>query len=200
MRSRQSDRVTSMERLLVALFLAALVATGPLARAAAAEGPYRGRIVDADTKAPLVGAVVLVYWNREAPGIGHGPVESFLGADEALTDEDGRFVIARNPPRTWIPGTWRSDPQFTIFQPGYGSFPRYFATDPPPPTGRFASLLKVMEHSSVTFELPRLRTRQERLNVVTLVNPVVIPPEQMPNFLRLLNLERRNLHLPPVSR
>ena len=62
------------------LVVIAAVAVG--LSACAATGPYRGRVLDADTKQPLVGAVVLVYWNRLTPGLGHGPVERFLDAEE----------------------------------------------------------------------------------------------------------------------
>ncbi len=166
---------------------------------ASADGPYRGRVIDAETKEPLVGAVVLIYWNRHAPGIGHGPLESFLGAEETLTDDRGAFVVARNPPQTWIPGTWRSTPYMTIFLPGYAYFPRYYKTDPPSP-GRFAGLLKIMEDREVTFELPRLKTREERLKATDTVNPLVVPPDLMPHFVHLLNEELKQLNLPPVYR
>ena len=145
-----------MRPTLVTLVLVGLVVGALPAVDAFAAGPYRGRVIDAETKEPLAGAVVLVYWIRNAPAIGHGPAQSFLGAEEALTDDRGEFIVAENPPSNWIPFTWRSLPNFIIFQPGYGYFPRHFATTPPlPPTG-FEGLLKIMEKQPVVFELPRL--------------------------------------------
>src|SRR5262245_16978366 len=186
-----------MQRVLVSLILVGLVAAAGTNGAASAEGPYRGKVIDAATKEPLVGAVVLVYWNRESPGIGHGPSESFLGAEEALTDAQGEFVVAKNPPQTWTPGTWRSKPHMTIFYPGYGYFPRYFSTKPALPAD-FKSLLKIMAESAVVFELPRLGTREERLLVATMAKPITVPWDHIPNFIRLLNQERQNLYLPPL--
>ena len=187
-----------MRLTLVTLVVVGLVVGALPAADVFADGPYRGRVIDAETKEPLAGAVVLVYWIRNAPAIGHGPAQSFLGAEEALTDDRGEFIVAENPPSNWIPFTWRSLPNFIIFQPGYGYFPRHFATTPPlPPTG-FEGLLKIMEKQPVVFELPRLTTREDRLFVVDTVNPLVVPREQIRNLIRLLNDERRNLHLQPL--
>jgi len=186
-------RLTLVSLVLVGLAVGALPAVDALAA-----GPYRGRVVDAETKEPLAGAVVLVYWIRNAPAIGHGPAQSFLGAEEALTDDRGEFIVAENPPSNWIPFTWRSLPNFIIFQPGYGYFPRHFATTPPlPPTG-FEGLLKIMEKQPVVFELPRLTTKEDRILVVRGVNPLVVPEKRVPHFIRSLNRERMNLGLPPV--
>ena len=92
-----------MRLTLVTLVLVGLVVGALPAADAFAAGPYRGRVIDAETREPLAGAVVLVYWIRNAPAIGHGPAESFLGAEEALTDDRGEFIVAENPPSNWIP-------------------------------------------------------------------------------------------------
>jgi hypothetical protein len=185
-------RLTLVTVVLVGLVVGAL----PTVTALAA-GPYRGRVIDAETREPLAGAVVLVYWIRNAPGIGHGPAESFLGAEEALTDDRGEFIVAENPPSNWIPFTWRSLPNFIIFQPGYGYFPRHFATTPPlPPTG-FEGLLKIMEKQPVVFELPRLKKSASLPEAVYLLPPSTVPAHKMPNLIRLLSTEGRPIP-PPV--
>ena len=178
----------------------AVVGAAMTASAVGATGPYRGRVVDAQTKEPIAGAVVLVYWNREAPGLGHGPSEAFLDAEEALTNERGEFTVGANPPRTWIPGTWVSHPHLTIFSPGYGYFPMHFSTDVPSPLQGDTDLFKEMQGRPVVFELPRLTSREERLRAVATVNPLVVPRSRMPEFIKLLNLERQNLNLPPLYR
>jgi hypothetical protein len=186
-----------MRLTLVTVVLVGLVVGALSAPDAFADGPYRGRVIDAETKEPLAGAVVLVYWMRHAPGIGHGPAESFLGAEETMTDDRGAFIVAENPPTNWIPFTWRSLPKFIIFQPGYGYFPRYFATTPPlPPTG-FEGLLKIMETQPVLFELPRLTSRDELVDALYLLPPRTIPPDRIPNLIRVLNVEARQLGLSP---
>jgi hypothetical protein len=184
-----------MRLTLVTLVLVGLVVGALPPVDAFADGPYRGRVIDAETKEPLVGAVVLVYWVRNAPGIGHGPAESFLGAEETLTDDRGEFLIAENPPNNLTPLMWRSLPNFIIFQPGYGYFPRHFATTPSlPPTG-FEGLLEIMEKQPVIFELPRLTRREDRLRAARAVNPLVIPKEKIPNFIRMIDAELRSLPL-----
>jgi hypothetical protein len=56
-----------------------------------------------------------------------------------------------------------------------------------------------MEKEGLTFEIPRLKTQQERIKVVQdLVLLSSIPREKMPNLIRLLNVERKATGLPPV--
>lgn len=154
-----------------------------------AGGPYKGRVIDAETKEPIVGAVVLVYWNRESPLSLHNWAESFLAAEEVLTDEKGEFVVGKSPPGSWIPGTRVSRAYITIFYPGYGSFPLYQVR----PSSRLDldQLNELLEKFAV-IELPRLKTREERRKA--LVNPVTVPDENKPNLLQLLDLEYSRLH------
>jgi hypothetical protein len=78
-------------------------------------GPFRGRIVDADTGAPIAGAHVIVTWYERQPN----PVQRqlvFFDAQETVTDEDGYFEL---------PGLDRTfnltmePPAFDYFVPGY---------------------------------------------------------------------------------
>jgi len=56
------------------------------------DGPYSGRVMDADTGAPVEGVVVLGVWNTEqiTPG---GAVHNFHDARETVTDKNGVFEI-----------------------------------------------------------------------------------------------------------
>ena len=56
------------------------------------DGPYSGRVIDADTGAPVEGVVVLGVWNTEqiTPG---GAVHNFHDARETVTDKNGDFEI-----------------------------------------------------------------------------------------------------------
>jgi hypothetical protein len=56
------------------------------------DGPYSGRVIDADTRAPVEGVVVLGVWNTEqiTPG---GAVHTFHDARETVTDKNGEFEI-----------------------------------------------------------------------------------------------------------
>jgi len=180
--------------------LVVIVAVALGLSACAASGPYRGRVVDAETKQPLVGAVVLVYWNRLTPGLGHGPVGRFLDAEETLTNIHGEFLVAEDPPIVWAPWAWRSRPYFTIFLPGYAFFPRHARTIPPYMETGYDELLKIMEKQHVVFELPRLVDRDARAKTVLMADPLVVPYASIPLLVQSLNEERRRLYLPPVPK
>lgn len=60
-------------------------------------GPFRGKIVDANTKEPIEGVVVLIEWRKLHFFAG----STFIDAQETLTDKNGEF---------YIPGIWIFDP------------------------------------------------------------------------------------------
>jgi hypothetical protein len=56
------------------------------------DGPYHGKVVDRETRAPIEGAVVLGTWGvyHFSPAGGSG---TFYDAREAITDKNGEFTI-----------------------------------------------------------------------------------------------------------
>jgi hypothetical protein len=56
------------------------------------DGPYEGRVIDAETRRPIEGAVVHGTWARSHPGPG-GASSSYFDSKETLTDKDGNFKI-----------------------------------------------------------------------------------------------------------
>lgn len=78
-------------------------------------GPFSGKIVDADTKAPIEGVVVLVEWNKKQL---LADASIYLDAQETVTDKEGNF---------YLPGIWVFNPFHrytvysivTIFKSGY---------------------------------------------------------------------------------
>jgi hypothetical protein len=189
---RRSLRRTALTLLVLALLASATSGCGlffPLV----AGGPYRGRVVDAETKAPLEGAVVLAVWENEIPGVS-GPGQAYLDSEEVLTDRDGRFVVGEHPPISFFP-SWVTGPRISIFYPGYGSFPLYQTSPQMPPRG-IPGLLEMMEKEELVIELPRLTTREERLKVIDGAFFDDIPHEKVPSLVRAINIERRALGLP----
>ena len=83
-----------MKRLCSVAILSILVvlATLTCAYGTRYDGPYSGRVIDADTGAPVEGVVVLGVWNTEqiTPG---GAVHNFHDARETVTDKNGEFEI-----------------------------------------------------------------------------------------------------------
>ena len=79
------------------------------------EGVHRGRIIDAETRQPIQGVVILGIWNRAIATPG-GAVHEFYDARETLTDERGEFSIAG----MGFPGAMGLDPMdVLIFKAGY---------------------------------------------------------------------------------
>ena len=103
-------------------------------------GPWRGRVIDADTKQPIEGAVVAVAWHR-VYDCGVGTYPYFQEAREVLTDKTGSFEIPAYVEKR-SKSFWRSkdlggdlraglicsgpiirDPDFIVYKPSYGNFP-----------------------------------------------------------------------------
>jgi hypothetical protein len=84
------------------------------------QGPYRGRVVELLTEAPLPGALVVMAWEFDPASDGG---RSLLALREARTDAAGEFSIdaaaieAALPPRAF-------GPRFLVYKPGYVTYPR----------------------------------------------------------------------------
>jgi hypothetical protein len=155
--------------------------------------PYTGRVIDAETRQPLEGAVVVASWRRD---VFRWVIVSsrHQAARETLTDGDGRFVIdakkleERAPYRT-------TPPTITILALGYGFFPR-FQTSPVDSAGG-----EIFEKGKgTTVELRRL-DRKERRAQVSMIDRFELSPSpfrEIPQFLRLLNMEREAIGLEPL--
>ena len=177
-----------MRKYFLVIYLTIFTGCGPLYPLFAA-GPYKGKVIDAETKAPIVGAVVLAVWYRGAPGLGVSST-GFLDAEEVLTDKSGEFEVGKHPPASLIPATWVDGPRIIIFYPNYGFYPIY-QISPSPKLGR-EKLNEALEKYAV-IELPPLRTREEILKVYQLVDYSNAPNENKPNLIRLMNQQRKEL-------
>src|SRR5256885_7205576 len=100
------------------IFLAATSARPGLAAAA---GPWSAIVIDAHTRGPVEGAVVVATWSHRGRGhsIGFGGPDP-VGVEEVVTDAHGRFTLpARtfaNPP-LFLP---IEGPDLLIFKSAYG--------------------------------------------------------------------------------
>lgn len=164
------------------------------------EGPWKGTVIDTETKEPIEGAVVIAAWRK----IYMSPVGSnsrFLDAVETLTDKNGFFYIPKFKAVNLIPIAYMEGPRISIYKPGYSFFPsgEYFSTYFP------NSLLKVsfpeMEEmllKGVTVELLRFKTKKERMEGLP-ADPSLVPDEKMKHYMLLLNKERIQIGLEPVG-
>lgn len=183
-----------------------LAGTVPMASSASlyySDGPWKGMIIDAETKEAIEGAVVLAVWQKIYPGL-TGNFSYFFDSVESVTDRNGQFFIkefrAINilPILRWLDGPW-----FTVFKPGYTPFGdnydyfhRYF---PNSPLKVDRITLAEQFKQGVTIELLRLKTREERLRAISGARPLGgVPENKMPALMKLINVEERELGLDPI--
>ncbi|HKW93218.1 MAG TPA: carboxypeptidase-like regulatory domain-containing protein [Methylomirabilota bacterium] len=146
-------------------------------------GPYRAQVVDADSKAPLVGAVVVALWRRDHIYPFHIGTENHA-VREVVTDSDGRFLLDATDVERGAPRRTRK-PEFLIFKAGYGSFPR-FQRAPRGFTGG------IFEGKGVIIELPRLESRDERRRQLLTLDPHSLsdrPSTDLPILVRQITEE-----------
>lgn len=176
-----------------ALLLPAFLAIDPTW----ADGPYRGKVIDAETKQPIEGAVVVGVWRRQ-PALAMHPKYLFEEAKEVLTDKDGEFTLPGHfsfrsilspLSEVWV--------DIYIYKPGYGSFPR-FQTFPRAKQSHDDKIKPFETHGLV--ELPKLKTREERLEVVREACPSGdIPDEKLQHLITAMNVDWTNLGLDPST-
>jgi hypothetical protein len=102
--------------------------------------PFSGRVVDADTKEPMDGVIVVASWELQDR---HGTRTGILTSTEAVTAKDGRFSMPAWGPievTSYENGlSLRMDPNqpaLLLFKPGYapgqtkGTSETYYLSDP----------------------------------------------------------------------
>jgi hypothetical protein len=165
------------------------------------DGPWTGKIIDADTKEPLEGVVVLAYWEKEyrTPA---GRNSYFYDTEEVVTGKDGAFFVPKFRALNVLPLIREIEgPYFKIFKPGYAVFPpfgkeafeKYFPNSPlRVDTDKIAEMFK----KGVVIEMPRLKTIKERRETLSL--PTSIPDDKMPKLIEQMNKEATTLGLEPT--
>lgn len=168
------------------------LASGCAGHVVYASGPYLGRVVDADTQQPLVGAVVVAIWYREVPVAPHGPAVDYHDSLEVLTDTNGEFIVPKRTHMTLI-GKIR-EPDFVIYFPAYAPYPSIKAR----PQGK--EIDAAYEQKVFHIQLTRLKTLQERLEYARVPVDVDyrIQGEKITNLIRLVNAERNALGLQQI--
>ena len=178
--------------------------------ASAAKGPWRGQVLDAETKQPLEGVVVLAYWYRyrfelSQLVLGGHQTPEFFDAVEAVTDAQGRWEI----PKKSFPFFANIGVFFRYYKPGYAQW-RYAGQD----TAEWRQLrdeeqmrrakemaLAVWTEEGSKVELLPARTREEQVKIETI--PPFVPMAKMPLTLDAINKARIGVglspHRPPVE-
>lgn len=184
---------------------------------------FKGKVIDVETREPIEGAVVVAVYSKKSIGI----AESYsvtINVREVLTNKNGEFYI---PPYTTIiqPLSWNPSWKgvgIIIFKPGYGNFPDWRVS---PPKGMDLKVVwddffsgEIGEEKEVWFsepwktgaekkkievtfgivELPKLKTREERLNAthITLTN---FRSKDLPLLYKAINEEYKHFGLEEIK-
>jgi len=177
--------------LMIALVLA--TSTTP----AIAGGPWKGKIIDIETKEPIEGAVVLAVWQR-AYRTPAGDNTYFYEAKEVLTDKEGKFEIPAYTPINLLPIiSYIREPEFTIFKPGYLSLSgRHLEENVIDNPAEFKRNEKVYRLAPGIIELPKLKAKEERIKSLNAVEgfPIGYAPDyKLKNLLEVIDQENKNL-------
>jgi hypothetical protein len=101
------------------IFFLTFLASSAHARLVYSKPEFRGRVIDADTKQPIEGAVVVVIYHRTAIFGFVDVIHGISDAMETLTDKNGEFFF---PAYNNSNPLWREDfASFIFFKPGYKS-------------------------------------------------------------------------------
>jgi len=150
--------------------------------------PFEGKVIDAETKEPIEGAVVLAVYYFTSYGIA-GSNSYVEDGQETLTNKEGEFKLPRK--RRWF-ALHRGYPRgrLEIFKPGYGTLwdKRSKAVGENkswPPASKY-----------VVYEIPNLKTREERKRNARMRSYDEIPYKNRKIYIKTINEERKNLGLP----
>jgi len=134
-----------------------------------------GKVIDAETKEPLQGAVVVALYYKGTLGLGAGTLSSAIKVRETETDEGGEFHF---PPYTTIiqPFSWASATRYFIYKPGYVSLVNialegYFVSENPSredwelPWPYNQNLVVTIKAPNIV-EIPKTSSKEERLKAI----------------------------------
>lgn len=171
---------------------------------------FRGKVIDAETKKPIEGAVVVAIYKKHP--IISGPAggsASIVNIKETLTDEKGEFYF---PPYTTfiqpLAKEWRTD--FVIYKPGHGCYPGLQVKPPkfvdPEKffSGELGTKVEIQQGLNITLvelgvvEIPHLNTKSERLNATPGI-PSQITSDELPLLFNAINSERKRFGLGEVK-
>lgn len=170
------------------------------------ERSFKGRVIDAETKEPIEGAVVVAKYNARyiGPTGGH---DTLIDVQEALTDKDGNFHM---PSLTTLiyPLAWGTGTTFLLWKPGYKAAEKndwFFKEEPGTVVTRPVFTEKGLEPKPVRVgivELERAKTREEREKA--LPHPITIDSsseyKKQRQFISLINEERIYFGFQPYKR
>lgn len=135
------------------------------------DGPYAGRVVDAETNQPLEGAVALGFWYR-LHGTPAGASSEYYDSYEMLTNKNGEFDIPGQGLLLLSNIDWM---HLTVFKAGYAQItPNTWRGLKKSKSGRF-----IWDGDKVTIKMKRLSMEERRERLVISPN---IPNSKLKYF------------------
>jgi len=186
--------------LIVLVVLILLILQPGAVPSAEAAGPWQAQVVDAATKQPLEGVVVLAWWTRHVRSFG-GPSEEYRDSQEVLTDKDGRFRIESRWFFSPNPLVFFRGPFFAMFKPGYGEFgwPGYEGSEKWPEEKRKAlqTAAGLLQLDGIVLEMAALQNAEQRKEHIKHVEIQVltVPLDKQRLLKRAVEEEQRGLGL-----
>lgn len=142
------------------------------------DGPYKGRVIDAQTGQPIEGAVAHGTWSR-IHFVPTGSSSEYYDSYEVLTDKNGEFRI---PGKGLLVFSNIDDMRLSIFKAGYTQFPTNSNWSSLVQFGPFDKF-SMDEFGVGTFKLKKLTIEERRKNG----GPTL--PRGAHNKMRLLIIE-----------
>jgi hypothetical protein len=154
------------------------VSDGPKYLYLTGTGPYRGRVIDVKTKAPIRDVIVVAVWYYHINFFNVHGIRKFHDAIEVVTDSQGYFVV--DAPNIERRAPAMTDfPVFTFFKPGYRYFQGWFASEEDIVQRQNKPLLGIVELESIS-DL----SRREQGGKLPPDLSIDIPREKIPMFLK----------------
>lgn len=160
----------------------------------ACDTTFKGKVIDADTKRPIEGAVVVASWLEETATIS-GPSTRPKDIREALTDKNGEWIIQGVRGReggtitsifTFLTRTYYTrPPEFVVFKPGYCSWPTGFGIDTCKEKIKPGRGNKVEEGETVELPILTIRDRETLLRNIPFI--AADGYKKLPIFEKLLD-------------
>ncbi|MBI4654074.1 MAG: hypothetical protein HY752_03675 [Nitrospirae bacterium] len=161
---------------------------------------FKGKVIDADTKEPIGGAVVVASWSESTATITGGSQRS-KDVKETLTNKNGEWEI-KGPKGdrfiaqvfAMIPSIYYTEaPEFIVFKPGYCSYPAGFGIEACKEKMKVYNFTN-SDNIGEIVELPRVTNREDRKR--SLPGTAGFSREsdkKQINFLKLINEEHKNI-------
>jgi hypothetical protein len=154
-------------------------------------GPYYGRVVEAESKAPIEGAAVLIVFHTVSATVG-GAVYNYADAVETVTDKNGEFKLpAHRIFKLGVLKRWDRYGNVTIFKPGYGCYAETKEVGP-----MFLFDFSLSGRDIETYTLPICRSMEARKSVRLPSISGDVPFEKQAHLIGLINQERSFLGYP----